>query len=544
MATAVAIARREKKEESRKQSRDVSKNGSPGSDGDQSVELPDRTRPPSPLKVELEGKSTYDKILDCDKKIIEKRRDRDNFEKLGKWQNAHSSQLQLETLQKVRQELHPQIQLRKKLGEKVKLERKLANAKKTKHYLDIDDIVRKIDQKKKEVEAYNREYDEYKQDEGKASRWKAAMNWIFHHQNYAHAVYLQPSVQIGVAVLIFVNFIINVFDAQKNPPPVVRERYKQGLDPHFNDVLLGAELFFAAAFTLELILNMYANWFTPFWSDGWNVFDFIVVGISIISLPQIPVDLPGISVLRLLRAFRVFRLFKRLENLRKIISCIERAIPGVANAFGILVLVMSIYAILGVEFFSLITLPGDCEDESDCKPYRFGVEYYGSFGRAFFTLFQVMTGDSWASVIAWPCVRKNPWSAFYYILYLIMSMIVLANIAIAVLLNEFVAEEPVQNDEEEDDDIYEAGEENPEEREQFHDVHRHIANHHDVEKVANRLNKLNHTLEIVEERLRHVEHATGVEIGAGNPTPGPSEKDVLESGHVHKNPGSWLSFKL
>ena len=103
---------------------------------------------------------------------------------------------------------------------------------------------------------------------------------------------------------------------------------------------------------------------------------------------------------------------------------------------SILIQVMSIYAILGVEFFSLITLPGNCDDdESDCKPYRFGVEYYGSFGRAFFTLFQVcclqrvqshtvtqccllqvMTGDSWASVIAWPCVRNNPWSAFYYIL--------------------------------------------------------------------------------------------------------------------------------
>lgn len=292
-------------------------------------------------------------------------------------------------------------------------------------------------------------------------------------------------------------------------------------------------------------LYRYANWFAPFWSDGWNVFDFIVVVISIISLPQIPVDLPGISVLRLLRAFRVFRLFKRLENLRKIISCIERAIPGVANAFGILVLVMSIYAILGVEFFSLITLPGNCDDdESDCKPYRFGVEYYGSFGRAFFTLFQVMTGDSWASVIAWPCVRNNPWSAFYYILYLIMSMIVLANIAIAVLLNEFVAEEPIQNEEDEDDDYFETEEDTPEEHEQSHDIHRHVANHHDVERVANRLNKLNHTLEIVEERLRHVENATGVEVASGNPKPGPSEQDVPEPHELQRGSVFGLSFKL
>ena len=145
--------------------------------GDQSIELSDRARPPSPFKIELEGKSTYDKLLKCDERIIETRRDRDKAEKSGEWEKAHGSQLELEALQRVRQEIHPQIQLRKKQSEKVKLERKLANAKKTKHYLQINDIVKKIDQKKKEVENYRKQYDDYKRDEGKASKWKAAMNW-------------------------------------------------------------------------------------------------------------------------------------------------------------------------------------------------------------------------------------------------------------------------------------------------------------------------------------------------------------------------------
>ena len=83
-------------------------------------------------------------------------------------------------------------------------------------------------------------------------------------------------------------------------------------------------------------------------------------------------DLPGIAILRLLRAFRVFRLFKRLESLRKIIMAIEAAIPGVINAFSILLLVIALYAILGVEFFSITNR-----------------EYFGDFGRSMFTLFQV-----------------------------------------------------------------------------------------------------------------------------------------------------------
>ena len=115
----------------------------------------------------------------------------------------------------------------------------------------------------------------------------------------------------------------------------------------------------------------------------------------------------------------------------------------------------------------------------------------------------------------------------------------------------------------EDDDYFETEEDTPEEHEQSHDIHRHVANHHDVERVANRLNKLNHTLEIVEERLRHVENATGVEVASGNPKPGiysfmwpafdahlaaiylgPSEQDVPEPHELQRGSVFGLSFKL
>lgn len=68
---------------------------------------------------------------------------------------------------------------------------------------------------------------------------------------------------------------------------------------------------------------------------------------------------PGL--LRMMRAFRVFRLFKRVESLRKIMQSLSRAVPGVANAFFIQVLVMSIYAILGptasMNGFSRLMIP-------------------------------------------------------------------------------------------------------------------------------------------------------------------------------------------
>ena len=61
---------------------------------------------------------------------------------------------------------------------------------------------------------------------------------------------------------------------------------------------------------------MYGSWFRPFWSSGWNWFDFVIVLISMMALTMS--GLPGIAILRLFRAFRVFRLFKRIESLLRL----------------------------------------------------------------------------------------------------------------------------------------------------------------------------------------------------------------------------------
>merc|ERR1719502_1479634 len=87
---------------------------------------------------------------------------------------------------------------------------------------------------------------------------------------------------------------------------------------------------------------MYAFWFWTFWKNAWNVFDFFVVSIGLLTTFKVP---------RMMRAFRVFRLFKRIKSLNKIIVSLGKAVPGVVNAFVILFIVMCIYAILAVDFF-------------------------------------------------------------------------------------------------------------------------------------------------------------------------------------------------
>mmetsp|Transcript_43441 Transcript_43441/g.80930 ORF Transcript_43441/g.80930 Transcript_43441/m.80930 type:complete len:578 (-) Transcript_43441:10-1743(-) len=226
------------------------------------------------------------------------------------------------------------------------------------------------------------------------------------HQRKVRKWYEQPKVQIAVAALIFLNFIVSAINAQFH------------LDE--SPVIYVFELFFNACFTVELIVNMYGNWFFDFWSSAWNVFDFVIVWISLISM--IFKDLPGITVLRLFRAFRVFRLFKRIKNLRVIIEGVLKSLPGVCNAFFVLSLIMSIWAIMAVDFFR--------ED----RPVEFG-----DFVKAVVTFFQMMTYDSWCSGVARDLIlEKGIHVAVIFISYMFVNAIMMTNVVVAVLLDKFI----------------------------------------------------------------------------------------------------------
>lgn len=228
------------------------------------------------------------------------------------------------------------------------------------------------------------------------------------------------------------------------------------------------EYFFNIAFTIELILNMYGFWFWRFWTSAWNLFDFLVVSIGILGMLKVP--LPGpLSLLRMMRAFRVFRLFKRIKSLNKIMVSLAKAVPGVSNAFFILFLVMCIYAILGVDFYSEYAVPtgyyfnefNATIDGRTARGLAFGEEYFGNFGLALFTMFQVLTCESWAEAVARPIFHgKDGWmglgAAMYFASFNLIVGIVLINVVVAVLLEKMVdPPEAEEEDEEADEDAEE-----------------------------------------------------------------------------------------
>jgi len=230
-------------------------------------------------------------------------------------------------------------------------------------------------------------------------------------------VYASNPVQIAVAVLIFSNFLANAAQSEMLPED----------DSDAYVLFQRIDDFFTWIFFFEILLNLSANWFSPFFQDGWSCFDLLVVTVSMVTY-FMPGESSGpMKTFRLMRAFRVMRLFGRLQSLRQIVSALTASIVPVLNAFLIMLLITSIYAILGVNFFS------------ENFP-----ENFGTFSRALFTMFQVCTGDSWASGLARPIMLKtNPdgtidlGPCLYFISFVVIVGWVLLQVVVAVLLDNF-----------------------------------------------------------------------------------------------------------
>jgi hypothetical protein len=210
-----------------------------------------------------------------------------------------------------------------------------------------------------------------------------------------------------------VNFSCNIIEAELNPTP----------GTNTSTILDEFDLAFVIIFTLELMVNIFANWFKNFVSDAWCWFDTIVVVISLVS--KFASDNPGLNVLRTVRAFRVFRLFKKLKSLRMIIRAINASLPAVCNAFVLVVLMTMIYAIMGTTFIG-----------QGLDPENFKV-----FSVSMYSMWRIMTFDNAAELtvrLMDICTGADKVLVVLFVVSYQLSVgFILCNIVMAVLLDEF-----------------------------------------------------------------------------------------------------------
>merc|ERR1712137_342596 len=269
-------------------------------------------------------------------------------------------------------------------------------------------------------------------------------------QDQVFYFYNKKIVAFFVAFCIIGNFVVNILEKQIDPNPNSLE---------YKTFWSSADYVFNIIFLIELILNMwsYGGPVRKFWASGWNVFDTIIVTVGILTV--VNVLGPPLDKLKLMRAFRVFRLFKRIQSLNNIIVALFKSIPGVINAFVVMLVFYCIYAILAVELFrdfgeggvyytyDVRTGSNATNTAYSARGYVLGIEYYGDFMRALYTLFQVMTGESWSEAFVRPLVfgwnKSNATTAgVFFVSFIILTQIVLINVVVAVLLENFVTSDP------------------------------------------------------------------------------------------------------
>lgn len=166
-----------------------------------------------------------------------------------------------------------------------------------------------------------------------------------------------------------------------------------------------------AVFVVEIGIKLVA--FGPrFFRGAWNVFDFVIVAIALV-----PASGP-FAIMRALRILRVLRLVGKVPRLRHLIEALLRALPSIGWIVFLLLMVFYIFGVMGTQLFG------------DAFP-----RFFGSLARTMYTLFQVMTLESWSMAVARPVIEQYPWAWLYFVLFILITAFTVLNLFIGIIVN-------------------------------------------------------------------------------------------------------------
>jgi len=166
-----------------------------------------------------------------------------------------------------------------------------------------------------------------------------------------------------------------------------------------------------AIFVMELLAKLFAfGW--RYFTNGWNVFDFIIVGIALLPASG------DLAVLRSLRILRVLRLIAIVPSMRKVVMALMAAIPGVSSVIALLLLVYYVFAVMVTKLYGK-TFP----------------DWFGTVGDSMYSLFQIMTLESWSMGIVRPVMETFPNAWLVFVPFILMTSFAVINLFIAVIVN-------------------------------------------------------------------------------------------------------------
>jgi len=175
-------------------------------------------------------------------------------------------------------------------------------------------------------------------------------------------------------------------------------------------------------FVIELVLRLFAHG-PRFFRDPWSVFDFLIVAISLMPATG------NLSVLRSLRILRVLRLISVVPSLRRVIGGLIAALPGMGSIVVLMALVFYVFAVMATKLFGA-AFP----------------DWFGDLGASLYTLFQIMTLESWSMGIVRPVMEVYPLSWLFFVPFILCTAFTVLNLFIGIIVSAMQEEHDAEAD--------------------------------------------------------------------------------------------------
>ncbi len=163
-------------------------------------------------------------------------------------------------------------------------------------------------------------------------------------------------------------------------------------------------------FVIEIILKFIAH-HLKFFKSGWNVFDFLIVGIALIP------GAGGLSVLRAMRILRVLRVISVAPSLRRVVEGFITALPGMMSVFLLMAIIFYIGGVMATKLFQ------------DDFP-----QWFGTLGESLYSLFQVMTLESWSMGIVRPVMETHPYAWAFFVPFILVTTFAVVNLVVGLIV--------------------------------------------------------------------------------------------------------------
>ncbi|WP_306250564.1 ion transporter [Parvularcula sp. IMCC14364] len=174
-------------------------------------------------------------------------------------------------------------------------------------------------------------------------------------------------------------------------------------------LLYRADLIFLAIFVIELLMRIYA-YRRQFFRNGWNVFDFIIISLSVLALPN------AFSAFRAFRVLRVLHLVTVMPRMRVVVSALLDSIPGIFSVGVVLVLILYVFAVISANLYG--------PDHPDL---------FADVFTAMYTLFQVMTLEGWPDVAS-AVAETHPSSWIFFVIFVLIATFTMLNLFVAIVV--------------------------------------------------------------------------------------------------------------